>query len=55
MKSGKAAAILSALLYGQALFGILAVGAVLMKERTDIAAVDPMTVASVHAPMRSQR
>ena len=48
MRSTRGTAILTALLYGQALFGLVAVGAVLIKDRTEqTALVDRMTVASV--------
>lgn len=48
MRNAKAARILAGLLYGQALLGLIAVGAVLMKDRgNDFAGIDTMTVASV--------
>lgn len=56
MRNAKAARILAGLLYGQALLGLIAVGAVLMKDRgNDFAGVDTMTVASVkQAPVANR-
>ena len=49
MRNAKAARVLAGLLYGQALLGLIAVGAILMKDRgSDFAGVDRMTVASVN-------